>query len=103
MDAEEEFDEVEYEPMHYTYDPYPHEEAVILFDPTHEDIAKSVGKGKHMYVMGDLEKLGDIPDSWKPKITWWNLSSTDREDRIRYVKKLLDPFAKKYSMPQLEQ
>jgi hypothetical protein len=96
------FDEVEYEPMHYTYDPYPHDEAVILIDPTREQIGDAMGKGRHIYIMGDLEKISDIPDTWKKNITWWNLSSTDRNDRIRYVKKLLDPFAKKYSIPQLK-
>ena len=100
------FDEVEYEPIHYTYDPYPYDECVILLDPTREQISDalgpSLGKGRHIYVLGDVGAIPDIPDSWKMKITWWNLSSTDKADRIRYVKKLLDPFAKKYIMPQFD-
>ena len=37
-----------------------------------------------IYVLG---KLPDgMPDNWKKYVSWWDLSSKNKNDRIRYIK-----------------
>ena len=85
-------DEEFYDKVHIEYIPpeYRYDIVVALFDPSSKEIELEIdqlnltGKKFHIFVVGELP---DIPDSSKPLVSWWNLSSTNQEDRTRLVKK----------------
>lgn len=82
------FDDNIYPTTHLTYDPYPHENSIIIIDPTIEKLQKIFDNynSVHIYIIG---KCPDVKDEWKLKISWWDLVSNDINDKIRYAKKLL--------------
>jgi glycosyltransferase involved in cell wall biosynthesis len=87
------FDGDIYPTTHLTYDPHPHDYSIILIEPTFEklqnifNINNSIHKSIHVYIIGKCPD--DIPNEWKLKITWWELGSSNINDKIRYAKKLL--------------
>ena len=82
------FDDDIYPTTHLTYDPHPHENSIIVIDPTIKKLQKIFNNynSVHVYIIG---KCPNIKDEWKLKISWWDLGSNDINDKIRYAKKLL--------------
>ena len=82
------FDNDIYPTTHLTYDPHPHENSIIVIDPTIKKLQKIFNNynSVHVYIIG---KCPNIKDEWKLKISWWDLGSNDINDKIRYAKKLL--------------
>ena len=82
------FDNDIYPTTHLTYDPYPHENSIIVINPTIKKLQKIFNNynSVHVYIIG---KCPNIKDEWKLKISWWDLGSNDINDKIRYAKKLL--------------
>ena len=79
-----------YPTTHLTYDPYPHENSIILIDPTLEklqSVFNSNNSSFHVYIIGNCPL--NISKEQKLKITWWDLGSDDINDKIRYAKKFL--------------
>jgi glycosyltransferase involved in cell wall biosynthesis len=82
------FDNDIYPTTHLTYDPHPHENSIIVIDPTIKKLEKIFNNynSVHVYIIG---KCPNIKDEWKLKISWWDLGSNDISDKIRYAKKFL--------------
>ena len=82
------FDGDIYPTTHLTYDPYPHENSIIVIYPTIKKLQNIFNNynSVHVYIIG---KCPNIKDEWKLKISWWDLGSNDINDKIRYAKKLL--------------
>jgi glycosyltransferase involved in cell wall biosynthesis len=84
------FDKNIYAKDHVDYIPDKPKRTIVLSDPTIEDIKSYIhedkpnNNGDMIYVLGKLPD--DIPDNWKKYVSWWNLSSKDKNDRIRYIK-----------------
>jgi hypothetical protein len=80
------FDHEEYPVTHYSYDPHPRKRTVYFNSPTIEDIAPHISPENRIVVIGPLPK---IPREWAAEIYWWNLTSQDPADRMRYARKFL--------------
>jgi hypothetical protein len=82
------FDGEIYPTTHLTYDPQPHDNSIIVINPTKEKLEKifNIHSSIHVYIIG---KCPNINKDWRMKITWWDLGSDLIEDKIRYAKKLL--------------
>lgn len=80
------YDGEEYPATHVEYIPEPHTRSIVVWgDPNPEHLAPFMDqKGVHVYVMG---KLPDIPDAWKPNVSWWTPPTDKKEDSIRLVEK----------------
>jgi glycosyltransferase involved in cell wall biosynthesis len=82
---------VEYLPEDYRYDT-----VIGLIDPTNEEIDREIkameekNKEKplkyHIFVVGDVKNPSQ---EWVKKVSWWNLGSKNRDDRVRFIKKFL--------------
>ena len=75
--------------VHLTYDPKPHEYSIILLEPDKDKIESIIKLpiSCHIYLIGKCPD--NIPVEWCRKISWWDLSSDNIDDKIRYGKKIM--------------
>lgn len=79
-------DDGQYPITHLTYDPEPHEYSIIMLDANKEKIEHimNLGISFHIYIVGTCP---EIPVEWRKKVSWWNLGSEIKEEKIRYIKR----------------
>ena len=79
-------DDGQYPVTHLTYDPEPHQYSIIMLDATKEKIEAIVNLGIsfHIYIVGPCP---EIPVEWRKKVSWWELGTENKEEKIRYIKR----------------
>jgi hypothetical protein len=57
-----------------------------MLDATKEKIESvmNLGISFHIYIVGPCP---EIPVEWRKKVSWWELGTENKEEKIRYIKR----------------
>jgi len=78
-------DEQEFPKTHLVYNPTPHKYSVIMLEPDAEKIKQilDLPESIHIYIVGVCP---DIPENLRDKVSWWDLTTDNVDEKLRYMK-----------------